>query len=138
VKSVYHVIPFKYLFFRGELKQSDPNEYFPGSKTLVAHSAAPGAMAVGAILYTNTPEFEFDNPDPAIVPFTVSTYSSAGELGGAMVAITAPSAVNTTVFLGLEDFDGDGHPNFSEHQQQRRMQPLWQRWVWKFGHIGGD
>ena len=108
-------IPFKYVFFRGLLNPSDQNEYFPGSTTLVGHTAVPGAMAVGAILYSNTPEFDFQVPvtNPPIVPFTVATFSSVGKTGGASPAFTAPNAVNTTVDLGAPDIESDGKPNFA-------------------------
>jgi hypothetical protein len=108
------LINFMYVVFRGELKDSDQNEYFPGSSTIVGHAAAEGAMAVGAILYSNTPEFDFEVPasDPPIVPFTVATFSSVGQPGGAMPAFTAPNGGNTTVDFGAPDIEPDGKPNF--------------------------
>ncbi len=113
------LINFMYVVFRGVLKDNDQNEYFPGSSTIVAHAAAEGAMAVGAILYTNTPEFDFENPaptppDPAIVDFTVATFSSVGEPGGASPAFTAPNGVNTTVNFGAPNLEVETpvQPNF--------------------------
>jgi hypothetical protein len=96
-------IRFKYVIFRGELNPNDPNEYFPGSSTIVGHANANGAMTVGAVLYSNTPEYNFNVPaaTPPIQPFTVATFSSiGGMLDRLKPDFTAVNGINTTV-----DFD---------------------------------
>lgn len=106
-------VKFKYVVFRGQISI---NEYKTPASTIVGHANASGAMTVGAILYTNTPAFNFQNPFP-IEPFTVAGFSSRG---GTIVNginrmkpdFIAPNGVNTTVNLGAPDFDNDGFPNF--------------------------
>ena len=98
---------FKYVVFRGNLTF---NEYATGSSTLVGQSNSEGAIAVGAVLYSNTPAFGVDPP-------TVASFSS---VGGTPVngifrnkpEICAPNGVNTTVDMGGVNIDGDQFPNF--------------------------
>ena len=81
--------------------------------TIVGQANAAGAIAVGAVLYLNTPEFGKPIPTPA-------SFSSRG---GALVSginrnkpdIMGPNGANTTIELGGNaSIDGfDGFPNFS-------------------------
>jgi hypothetical protein len=101
-------VRFKYIVFRGQLTM---NEYAgTGSSTIVGQANAEGAIAVGAVLYSNTPEYGVDPP-------TVASFSSRG---GTLIngvdrlkpEISGPNGVNTTVDLGGFDFEGDLFPNF--------------------------
>jgi subtilisin family serine protease len=87
------------------------NEYANvGNSTIVGQANAEGAIAVGAVLYSNTPEFGVDPP-------TIASFSSRG---GTLIdgvdrqkpEITAPNGVNTTVDLGGFNLEGDLFPNF--------------------------
>ncbi|HUP11877.1 MAG TPA: S8 family serine peptidase [Niastella sp.] len=99
-------VRFKYIVFRGDLTIDGYN----GSSTLVGQANATGAIAVGAVLYTNT--------EPYSVP--VPTIASFSSVGGALVNssnrqkpdITAPNGVNTTVDFRSTYDDGDRFPNF--------------------------
>jgi len=89
------------------------NEYEQGGSTIVGQANAKGAIAVGAVLYLNTPSFGLDVPTPA-------SFSSRGgtEVNGISrnkPDICAPNGVNTTVDLGGvgAQIDGDEFPNFS-------------------------
>ena len=64
-------VNFKYVVFRGELNIA---EHQQGNSTIVGQANAAGAMAVGAVLYTNSPAF--GNPP------TIASFSS---IGGALV-----------------------------------------------------
>lgn len=97
---------FKYIVFRGELSI---DEYQTGSSTIVGQANAEGAMAVGAVLYTNTPAFGGS--------LAVSDFSSRGGTPVRGVPrekpdFVAPHGVNTNVPLGGDNFDGDAFPNF--------------------------
>lgn len=98
----------KYIVFRGTFTI---NEYGSlDASTLVGQANAQGAIAVGAVLYSNTPEFGVDPP-------TIASFSSRGGTpvnGTARYKpeITAPNGVNTTVDLGGVNIDGDEFPNF--------------------------
>jgi hypothetical protein len=99
----------KYVVFRGNIVI---NEYANsgGSSTLVGQANASGAIAVGAVLYSNTPEYGVNPP-------TVASFSSRGGTPVNGVArnkpdITAPNGVNTNVNLGGANIDGDQFPNF--------------------------
>lgn len=98
----------KYVVYRGKLKI---NEYGGlTASTITGQANAAGAIAVGAVLYTNTPEYGVPNPTPA-------SFSSRG---GTLVNgvdrskpdICAPNGVNTSVDLGGVNYDGDAFPNF--------------------------
>ena len=100
-------VKFKYVIFRGD---ATINEYANGGSTIVGHPNAEGAIAVGAVLYTNTPAFGVSQPSAA-------SFSSRGgtEVKGAVRQkpdIMAPNGVNTTVYLGGQNIDGDLFPNF--------------------------
>ena len=100
-------VNFKYIIFRGEAVIT---EYNTGTSTIVGQSNAAGAMAVGAVLYTNTPAFGVNAP-------TVASFSSRG--GTPVNGVTrnkpdfaGPNGGNTTVFLNGPNFDLDSFPNF--------------------------
>jgi len=101
-------VTLKYIVFRGNLTV---NEYAnPNASTLVGQANSEGAMAVGAVLYLNTPEFGVNPP-------TIASFSSRG---GTPVngedrmkpEFCGPNGVNTSVDLGGFDIDGDAFPNF--------------------------
>jgi hypothetical protein len=101
-------VRFKYIVFRGGLTM---NEYADvGNSTIVGQANAEGAIAVGAVLYSNTPAYGVDPP-------TIASFSSRG---GTLIngvdrlkpEITAPNGVNTTVDLGGFNLEGDLFPNF--------------------------
>ncbi len=98
---------FKYVVFRGDITI---NEYQSGSSTVVGQANAEGATAVGAVLYSNTPDF-------GVSPPTIASFSSRGgtPVNGVVrnkPEICAPNGVNTTVYLGGVNIDGDLFPNF--------------------------
>lgn len=101
-------VELKYIVYRGRV---DVNEYAsPEASTIAGHANAEGAMAVGAVLFSNTPEFSGSAP-------TIASFSSRG---GTLVnnedrlkpEFCAPNGVNTSVNLGGTDIDGDPFPNF--------------------------
>ncbi len=99
----------KYIVYRGSLTI---NEYAAlDASTITGQANAEGAMSVGAVLYTNTPEYGVPAP-------TVASFSSRGgtPVNGNLRPkpdFCAPNVVNTTVDLGGGiDFEGDGFPNF--------------------------
>jgi hypothetical protein len=101
-------VRFKYIVFRGEAIIDEHNSTSPSS--IVGQANSAGAMAVGAVLYTNTPSFGVNPP-------TVASFSSIG--GTAVNGIVrnkpefcAPNGVNTTVNMGGVNIDGDAFPNF--------------------------
>src|SRR6185437_2363917 len=100
-------VRFKYVFFRGNGLIS---KYNSGTSTIVGQADAAGAMAVGAVLYKNTPAYGVNPP-------TIASFSSTGGtlVNGAVrnkPEFCAPNGVNTTVNLGGENIDGDAFPNF--------------------------
>lgn len=97
----------KYVVYRGTLKI---NEYGGlTASTITGQANAAGALAVGAVLYTNTPEYG-----------GIPTAASFSSRGGTPVNgtsrnkpdIMAPNGVNTSVDLGGVNYDGDLFPNF--------------------------
>lgn len=98
----------KYIVYRGQVKINEYDDL--DASTLCGQANAAGAIAVGAVLYENTPEY-------LGVPPTVASFSSRG---GTLVngvdrqkpEICAPNGVNTSVDLGGFDYDGDAFPNF--------------------------
>ena len=78
--------------------------------TVVGQANAEGAMTVGAVLYSNTPAYGVNPP-------TIASFSS---IGGTPVNgivrnkpdFTGPNGVNTTVYMGGVNIDGDLFPNF--------------------------
>jgi subtilisin family serine protease len=101
-------VRFKFIVFRGQLTMDEYANV--GNSTIVGQANAEGAIAVGAVLYSNTPEYGVNPP-------TIASFSSRG---GTVVngvdrmkpEITAPNGVNTTVDLGGFNFEGDPFPNF--------------------------
>src|SRR5665213_4213772 len=67
-------------------------------------------MAVGAVLYTNTPAYGVSIP-------TIASFSSTGGTPDNGIVrnkpeFCGPNGVNTTVNLGGQNIDGDAYPNF--------------------------
>ena len=116
-------VKFKYIVFRGDnIVFNEHNNNGNGFSTIVGQANSQGAMTVGAVLYSNTPAFNYSRPDGS-EEFGVASFSSTG--GTTISApdrikpdFIAPNGVNTTVFLGGKDIDlpsspnGDGIPNF--------------------------
>ncbi len=97
----------KYIVYRGTVKI---NEYGGlTSSTITGQANAAGAIAVGAVLYTNTPEY-------GGVPGAASFSSRGGTLVNGVDRnkpdLCAPNGVNTSVDLGGVNYDGDAFPNF--------------------------
>jgi hypothetical protein len=97
----------KYIVFRGDMMIA---EFNTNSSTIIAQANANGAMAVGAVLYSNTPRFGVNPP-------TIASFSSTGgtPVNGVVrnkPDFTAPNGGNTTVPLGGVNIDGDPYPNF--------------------------
>ncbi|MBL7939758.1 MAG: S8 family serine peptidase [Flavobacteriales bacterium] len=98
----------KYVVYRGKVKINEYNGLT--ASTITGQANAAGAIAVGAVLYTNTPEYGVAAPTPA-------SFSSRG---GTLVNgvdrnkpdLCAPNGVNTSVNLGGVNIDGDDFPNF--------------------------
>jgi hypothetical protein len=98
----------KYVVYRGQWKVNEYGGF--NASTITGQANAAGAMAVGAVLYTNTPEYGVATPTPA-------SFSSRG---GTPVNgqnrfkpdIMGPNGVNTSVSLGGVNIDGDAFPNF--------------------------
>ncbi len=100
-------VKFKYIIFRGEGVITEFNQ---GTGTVVGQANAASAIAVGAALYTNTPEYGVNPP-------TVATFSSRGGViangtNRNKPDIIAPNGVNTTVNFGGVNIDNDPFPNF--------------------------
>jgi hypothetical protein len=98
----------KYVVYRGQLKVNEYGGF--NASTIAGQANAQGAISVGAVLYSNTPEFGVANP-------TVASFSSRGgtPVNGTLRAkpdICAPNGVNTSVELGGTNIDGDDFPNF--------------------------
>lgn len=98
----------KYIVFRGNVVI---NEYAtPNASTITGQANAEGAIAVGAVLFSNTPAYGVDPP-------TIASFSSRGgtPVDGTVRAkpeISGPNGVNTSVDLGGVNIDGDEFPNF--------------------------
>ncbi|MGC4048651.1 MAG: S8 family serine peptidase [Paludibaculum sp.] len=106
-KSGTRNVRFKYIIFRGE---GVINNYVQNNGTIIGQANAEGAIAVGAVLYTNTPPYGVNPP-------TVASFSSRGgiKIDGVdrhKPDITAPNGVNTTVDFGAVNIDNDPFPNF--------------------------
>ncbi|NQU84970.1 MAG: S8 family serine peptidase, partial [Mariniphaga sp.] len=103
-------VPFKYIVFRG-YNIFHINEHSQGTSTIVGHANALGALTVGAVRYDDTPAF--DNP------LKLMSFSSTGgtPINGENELrqkpdFTAPSVVNTTIFMGIST-PGNGIFSFS-------------------------
>ncbi len=107
-------VALKYIIFRGDLSVL---EYASNSSTLVGQANAEGAIAVGAVLFSNTPAY--DNT-PSIASFSSrggtpilrTTAGSSQNIVRNKPEISAPNGVNTTVNLGGANIDGDAFFNF--------------------------
>lgn len=108
-------LALKYIIFRGDAAIA---EYATNSSTLVGQANAEGALAVGAVLYSNTPAYGVSTP-------TIASFSSRGgtpilrTIDGSpqnsvrnKPDIAAPNGGNTTVDLGGVNIDGDSFYNF--------------------------
>ncbi|MEP7373424.1 MAG: LamG-like jellyroll fold domain-containing protein [Chitinophagaceae bacterium] len=109
-------VRFKYIIFRGDATILD---YQTGNSSIVGHPNADSAIAVGAMLYANIPQY---TPVwPGVASFssrggtltlqngTTNTYAARNK-----PELIAPNGVNTTVNLGGSTTfsDGDPYPNF--------------------------
>ncbi len=99
-------VKFKYIVFRGNLTIAD----YAGSSTLVGQANAAGAIAVGAVLYTNTPPYGL--PVPTIASFSSIGGTSVDGIVRNKPELTAPNGVNTTVDFGSVNLEDDHFPNF--------------------------
>ena len=71
-------VPVKVVFFRGDnLVFNEHNNGGNGYSTIVGQANATGAMTVGAVLYSNTPEFNYARPAGS-PQFEVASFSSVG------------------------------------------------------------
>jgi len=102
----------KYTIFRSPAAGFAWNDQTPGigAGTIFSQANSAGAVAVGAVLFSNTPPYGVNLP-------TIASFSSRG--GVPVYGIdrhkpdfTAPNGVNTTVDLGNPFNDGDPFPNF--------------------------
>ncbi len=101
-------VALKYVVFRGIIQFNEYNG--SGASTIVGHVNAEGAIAVGAVLYSNTPAYGVNPP-------TIASFSSRGgtTVDGIVRVkpdIAAPNGINTTVDFGSLNIDGDPFPNF--------------------------
>ena len=62
-------VSLKYIVFRGLIQFNEYND--TGASTIVGQANAEGAISVGAVLYSNTPEYGVDPP-------TIASFSSRG------------------------------------------------------------
>ncbi len=105
-------VRFKYIIFRGDGTILD---YPAGASSIVGHPNAEGAIAVGAMLYANFPQF---TPVwPGVASFSsrggTSTLKNNAFVTRNKPELVGPNGTNTTVNLGGAVFnDGDPYPNF--------------------------
>ena len=105
-------VRFKYIIFRGDGTILD---YPAGASSIVGHPNAEGAIAVGAMLYANFPQF---TPVwPGVASFSsrggTSTLKNSSFVTRNKPELVGPNGTNTTVNLGGAVFnDGDAYPNF--------------------------
>ncbi len=99
-------VHFKYIVFRGNLTFAN----YAGSSTLVGQANSDGAIAVGAVLYSNTPPY--NTPVPTIASFSSVGGTAVNGVTRNKPELTAPNGVNTTVNFGSYNIDGDAFPNF--------------------------
>ncbi len=98
----------KYVVYRGLLKI---NEYSGlTASTISGQANAAGAIAVGAVLYTNTPEY--GNQTPTAASFSSRGGTLVNGVNRSKPDLCAPNGVNTSVDLGGVNYDGDLFPNF--------------------------
>lgn len=99
-------VRFKYIFFRGG---NIVSEHTTGNSTIVGQANAAGAMAVGAVLYSNTPAF---GNTPNVASFSSRGGTPVNGIVRNKPDFVAPNGVNTTVPLGGVNIEPDDFPNF--------------------------
>jgi hypothetical protein len=101
-------VKIQYVVFRGLMTQNEwANATAP---TLVGQANSESAMAVGAVLYSNTPPFGVNPPTPA--SFSSRGGSPVNDVFRAKPDFMGPNGVNTSVELGGVNLEGDAFPNF--------------------------
>lgn len=98
----------KYVVYRGQWKVNEHGGFT--ASTITGQANAAGAMAVGAVLYTNTPEFGVSTPTPA--SFSSRGGTPVNGISRFKPDLMGPNGVNTSVDLGGVNIDGDLFPNF--------------------------
>lgn len=98
----------KYVVYRGQWKVNEHGGFT--ASTITGQANAAGAMAVGAVLYTNTPEFGASTPTPA--SFSSRGGTPVNGISRFKPDLMGPNGVNTSVDLGGVNIDGDLFPNF--------------------------
>ncbi|MEO8762989.1 MAG: S8 family serine peptidase [Ginsengibacter sp.] len=99
-------VKFKYIVFRGNPVFTD----YAGSSTLVGQANSAGAIAVGAVLYSNTPPYNL--PVPTIASFSSVGGDQVDGVARPKPELTAPNGVNTSVNFNSVNIDDDVFPNF--------------------------
>lgn len=97
----------KYVVYRGILKVNEHGGY--NASTITGQANAAGAITVGAVLYTNTPEY---GGVPSAASFSSRGGTPVNGTDRQKPDIMAPNGVNTSVDLGGVNYDGDLFPNF--------------------------
>ena len=98
----------KYIVYRGTLKVNEYGGF--NASTVTGQANAAGAIAVGAVLYTNTPEYS--GVTPSVASFSSRGGTPVNGVNRNKPDICAPNGVNTSVELGGVNYDGDAFPNF--------------------------
>jgi len=98
----------KYVVYRGQFKVNEYGGF--NASTITGQANAEGAMAVGAVLYTNTPPYGLAVPTPA--SFSSRGGTPVNGIDRQKPDFCAPNGVNTSVNLGGVNIDGDAFPNF--------------------------
>ncbi|MBL7951757.1 MAG: S8 family serine peptidase [Flavobacteriales bacterium] len=97
----------KYIVYRGALSINEYGGLTSG--TITGQANAAGAIAVGAVLYTNTPEY---GGVPGAASFSSRGGTRVNGVDRNKPDLCAPNGVNTSVDLGGVNYDGDAFPNF--------------------------
>lgn len=111
---------FKYIIFRGNavIDEYYSNQPLANKSTIMGQANAAGAIAVGAVLFSNTPAY---GNTPSIASFSSTggtpVFNGSGYEVRVKPELTAPNGVNTSTTVALgPDNDGlgnaDGYPNF--------------------------
>ncbi|TFG42679.1 MAG: hypothetical protein E4H43_02790, partial [Bacteroidia bacterium] len=109
-------VRFKYIVFRGGDKfHIAEDAQKTGTSTIVGHANAKGAIAVGAIRFDKTPEYDGELNSMSFSSRGGTMITGETTLRPDKPAFSAPNGVNTTVNLGngdwQEDNNGDGIPD---------------------------
>ena len=99
-------VRFKYVIYRGEGTITSNTQ---GTGTVLGQANAAGAITVGAVLYSNTPEY---GNAPTVASFSSRGGTLINGVNRFKPDITAPNGVNTTVNFGGVNIDNDPFPNF--------------------------